>query len=231
MQIHNIFPLSIFHDTIDIDKKEREKLISLIYEFHKKSTPIHKPENAWTGDIHGHEFLLSKPGFENIYSLISAKIVDYLSMLAVNIEKIDLYFQRSWATITKDKQKIQFHTHTQSNISFAYYLLKPKDSGGIIFEMTNTPNSVCNNIFAKDKFDKGLMKESNVYNVNQAMFDFKEGSIVIFPSQTRHATMENKSGQPRISLSGDISLMLKDSSGFEHIMPNFKYWQKIKNKN
>ena len=85
MQIHNIFPLSIFHDTIDIDKKEREKLISLIYEFHKKSIPIHKPENAWTGDIHGHEFLLSKPGFENIYSLISAKIVDYLSMLDVNI--------------------------------------------------------------------------------------------------------------------------------------------------
>ena len=90
MQIHNIFPLSIFHDTIDIDKKEREKLISLIYEFHKKSIPIHKPENAWTGDIHGHEFLLSKPGFEKIYSLISSKINDYLNMLAINIEKIDL---------------------------------------------------------------------------------------------------------------------------------------------
>ena len=149
-------------------------------------------------------------------------------MLAINTAKIDLYFQRSWATITKDKQKIQFHTHTQSNISFAYYLLKPKNSGGIIFEMTNTPNSISNNIFAKDKFEKGLIKESNIYNINQAMFDFKQDSIVIFPSQTRHATMINQSSEKRISLSGDITLMLKDSSGFEHIMPNFKHWQKIK---
>ncbi|PPR46014.1 MAG: hypothetical protein CFH18_00410 [Alphaproteobacteria bacterium MarineAlpha5_Bin8] len=227
MQIHNIFPLSIFHDTIELDEEERNNLVKLISNSHNTSTSIHKPENAWTGDIHGHEFLLSKPGFEKIYSLISSKINDYLNMLAINIEKIDLYFQRSWATITKDKQKIQFHTHTQSNISFAYYLLKPKNSGGIIFEMNNTPNSICNNIFAKDKFEKGLIKESNIYNINQAMFDFKQDSIVIFPSQTRHATMVNESGQTRISLSGDISLMLKDSSGFEHIMPNFKHWQKI----
>ena len=228
MQIHNIFPLSIFHDTIDINEKERNKLIKLIEETHKKSTPIHKPENAWTGDIHGNEFLLSKPGFENIYSLISSKIIDYLNMLAIDTKKIDLYFQRSWATITKDKQKIQFHTHTQSNISFAYYLLKPKNSGGIIFEITNAPNSISNNIFAKDKFEKGLIKESNIYNINQAMFDFKQDSIAIFPSQTRHATMVNQSSEKRISLSGDITLMLKDSSGFEHIMPNFKNWQKIK---
>ena len=198
---------------------------------HKKSTPINKPQNAWTGDIHGYEFLLSNPGFEKISSLISSKILDYLDMLAINTVRIDLFFQRSWATITKDKQQIQFHTHSQSNISFAYYLLKPKNSGGIIFETSDSQNAISKNIFVRDKVEKGLMKEVNLYNINQAIFDLQQDSIVIFPSKTRHATVPNQSEQTRISLSGDITVMLKDSSGFEHLMPNFKHWQKINGKN
>ena len=39
--------------------------------------------------------------------------------------------------------------------------------------------------------------------------------------------MPNKSGKSRISISGDITIMLKNSDGFEHLMPNFKYWTKV----
>ena len=40
--------------------------------------------------------------------------------------------------------------------------------------------------------------------------------------------MPNKSGQVRISISGDITIMLKNSEGFEHLMPNFSNWTKFK---
>ena len=50
---------------------------------------------------------------------------------------------------------------------------------------------------------------------------------IIFPSKTPHATVPNKSGSPRISISGDISIMLKDSKGFEHLMPSFSNWTKF----
>ena len=46
-------------------------------------------------------------------------------------------------------------------------------------------------------------------------------------AKTPHATVPNQSGKPRISISGDISLMLKDSNGFEHLMPNFSNWTKF----
>ena len=59
------------------------------------------------------------------------------------------------------------------------------------------------------------------------MFDPIQDSIFIFPSKTPHATLPNKSGFPRISISGDVTIMLKDSKGFEHLMPNFKNWSKI----
>ena len=59
------------------------------------------------------------------------------------------------------------------------------------------------------------------------MFDPIQDAIIIFPSKTSHATLPNNSKLPRISISGDISIMLKDSTGFEHLMPNFKNWTKF----
>ena len=224
MQIHNIFPLSIFHDTIELDEEERNNLVKLISNSHNTSTSIHKPENAWTGDIHGHEFLLSKPGFEKIYSLISSKINDYLNMLAINIEKIDLYFQRSWATITKDKQKIQFHTHTQSNISFAYYLKKPENSGDLRFS-AEPQNEIATGLFSGDHVNLGLIKKVNPRNIPNADIKIKENDIVVFPSKARHSTMPNLTDEPRISISGDVTIMLKDSLGYEKIMPHYNNWQ------
>ena len=227
MKIHNIFPLTIIHDKIEISDDERNKLVHNIFSSHKNSNPNHNPENAWTGDVHGYEFLLKQADFSNIASLISKKVYEYLKVLSINTEHIDLYFQRSWATITDKEQRITFHTHSQSNISFAYYLLKPVNSGGIIFRSNEPANAISKNIFVRDKLEKGLL-ETNAYNANEAMFDVEQDSILIFPSKSSHGTMPNKSGQKRISISGDISLMLKDSKGFEHLMPNYKYWQKLK---
>ena len=41
------------------------------------------------------------------------------------------------------------------------------------------------------------------------MFDLGQDSIIIFPSKTPHATMPNKSGKLRVSISGDVKLCLK----------------------
>ena len=227
MKIHNLFPLTIFHDTIKISNDERQKLINTIISMHEKSTPKHNPHSAWTGDVHGYEFLFNQKDFEDIGKKITSKIREYLEMLSINNNKIDLYYQRSWATITKEAQNIKTHTHSQSNISFAYYLLKPKNSGGIIFQSKDPQNAISENIFGIDKIEKGLLKNINAYNTNEIQIDLKQDSIIIFPSKSRHATAPNTSGEKRISLSGDVTLMLKTSGGYEHLMPNFSHWKKF----
>ena len=78
------------------------------------------------------------------------------------------------------------------------------------------------------KLEKSLIKKANAYNSDKSVFDLEQDSIIIFPSKTPHATMPNKSGQVRISISGDITIMLKNSEGFEHLMPNFSNWTKFK---
>ena len=186
-----------------------------------------KSSYAWTGDTKGYEFLFSNTLFKNLSKKISSVIIEYLNLLEINSNHLDIYYQRSWATYTENEQSINFHTHSQSNISFAYYLLKPEKSGGIIFRSNELQNEVAKNIFTNSKLEKSLVNKANPYNSDKSMFDLDQDSIIIFPSKTPHATVPNKSGSPRISISGDISIMLKDSKGFEHLMPSFSNWTKF----
>ena len=225
MKALNLFPLTVFQDNISIDEKQRNLLINEITKM--QSVQNDQSSYAWTGDTKGHEFLFENKLFKDLANKISSSVIKYLQILEINTNLLDIYYQRSWATFTKSEQNINFHTHSQSNISFAYYLLKPKDSGGIIFRSNELQNEIAKNIFTSSKLEKSLINKPNAYNSDRSVFDLEQDSIIIFPSKTLHATMPNKSDQVRISISGDITIMLKDSKGFEHLMPNFNNWTKF----
>ena len=227
MKIFNLFPLTILEDAIEITDEDRDTLVQSIIKMKSDNEDNKKSDYAWTGDTKGHEFLFNNKLFKNLSNKISNSIINYLRVLDINTDLLDIYYQRSWATYTESEQKINFHTHSQSNISFAYYLLKPKNSGGIIFKSNELQNELAKNIFTSSKLEKSLIKKANVYNSDKSMFDPNQGSIIIFPSKTPHATLPNKSSLPRISISGDVSIMLKNSNGFEHLMPNFRNWTKF----
>ena len=227
MQLFNLFPLTVLQDSIHIEEQERIKLVNEIKKMRNEEKEEKKSNYAWTGDTKGHEFLFSNTTFKNISNKISAVIKEYLKALSINTEMLDIYYQRSWATYTENEQSINFHTHSQSNISFAYYLLKPPGAGGIIFRSNELQNEIAKNIFTSSKIEKSLINKPNPYNSDRSMFDLDQDSIIIFPSKTPHATMPNKSGQLRVSISGDITIMLKDSKGFEHLMPSFNNWTKF----
>ena len=227
MNVFNLFPLTVLKETISIEEEEREKLVNAIKKMKETNNEKNYSSYAWTGDTNGHEFLFSNKLFKNLSNQISKFIVEYLQTLEINTDLLDIYYQRSWATFTENEQSINFHTHSQSNISFAYYLLKPEGSGGIIFKSNELQNEVAKNIFTSSKLEKSLINKPNAYNSDRSMFDLEQDSIIIFPSKTLHATAPNKSGHPRISISGDVSIMLKESKGFEHLMPNFSNWTKF----
>ena len=227
MKSYNIFPLSVYKDTIFIEENERKQLIERILKTKNHSIKKQSKESAWTGDINGEEYLFNQEGFANIKDKISLKLYEYLNFLGLNTDLINIYCQRSWATVTDKTENIKFHKHWQSNVSFAYYLSKPENSGDILFKNEDPQNAISNNIYEKDKIEKGLLKTINVQNSNEVTLSAEEGSIVIFPSKTLHATQPNKSNKTRISLSGDISITLKNSEGFEHIMPDIKNWIKL----
>ena len=163
---------------------------------------------------------------KNIEVSVSEKIKKYTSMLNLDNSKLSFFYQRSWATITKNKERIQPHSHDQSNISFAYYLLKPKNTGDIRF-ISEPQNEIAKGMFHKEKLDLGLLQKIDHRNTPNVDLKVEEDDIVIFPSKTKHATTPNLTEQTRISISGDVTIMLKDSYGHERLMPHFENWQQF----
>ena len=217
-------PFSVFKDIININNSQKAIMIKRILDIKNSNQ---NNNSAWTSDINGEQFLLRNKFFRKLYKEIGTKVKEYASTLNINIEMIDFYMQRSWATVCNKNEYLNPHKHWQSNISFAYYLKKPLNSGNIVFSFNENPNEIADKLFSYDKLKKGLLHDIN--NLNQTVFELEaiEDEIIIFPSKTAHSTMKNLSNEERISISGDISIMLKNSNEFEHLLPNPNLWQRF----
>ena len=230
-KIFNFFPLTLYKSTISLPVNEKKELIEEIHSMKKNSENLdHKSDNsAWTGDLHGFEFLHENPKFNNLFNEIYKSILEYLESLSVNPEKLDLYFQRSWATISKSGENIANHRHTQSHISFAYYLSKEKDDSKISFYDQYKHNEFIPSLFdSMSVVRKGILKKRDVLNSAKVIFDTREDEIVIFPSKTLHGTELGTNSQ-RISISADIVLVAKDTTSLEHLMTPLKKWKLFSN--
>ncbi len=56
---------------------------------------------------------------------------------------------------------------------------------------------------------------------------YNEDDIVIFPSKTLRSTDQIKTNNDRISVSGDIIFLAKDTNTLEHLTPSFENWKKL----
>ena len=224
-EIYDLFPLSVVKDKILLSSSDKKELTELIFGIEKETKDINKNQyTAWLGDTRGHEFLFKNPKFYNLAELVEKKIKTYSKLLHINNEKLEFYHQRTWATITRKTERIHLHSHDQSNISFAYYLLKPENSGDIRFAV-DPQNEIAKGLFDQTKLNLGLLDEYDKRNSTAVDIKVEEDDIIIFPSKTKHSTIPNASDQPRISISGDVCVMLKDSYGHERLMPNYSHWK------
>ena len=132
-QIYNFFPLSIYRDKIILSPENKKEMIEEIIKMKKDSDKGLKPaQNAWTGDTHGHEYLFKNEKFKIFYEEVEKHIIKYMDHFEIDVSKLEFYFQRSWATLSNSKEHISPHDHSQSNLSFAYYLKKQKGDSEFI---------------------------------------------------------------------------------------------------
>ena len=225
-EIINLFPLSIYKTKLDLDDAYRDRLVDEILEM--GSSEINKtPGKAWTGDINGFEFLHKRESFEDLFRRLANPLLGYLDSIGIESSKLDLFYTRSWAAISRQRENILPHSHLQSQISLVYYLKKPKNSGGLAFLDDDPPNQFAGNLFSVLMVENGIVKSQEVFNVKSALLDSEEDGVVVFPSKTRHATQPNKSEDVRISVSADIVVTLKERVSVEYLMPSIGEWGKI----
>ena len=230
MNLINLFPLTVIKDKIEIDEKDRNIMIEEIKNMKKnsKNKNYQTESNAWTGDTQGFEFIHKNEKFILLFNEIIKRVWGYLNCIEIDNKLVDLYIQRSWATISEGNERIKKHRHFQSHISFAYYLKKSKQDSNLVVFDESYKNEIMPGIFRSDTaLQKGIVRKMNHFNVTQAIINVEENDIVIFPSKTIHSTQPTKSNDERISISADIVCVAKDSNLLEMGMPPLKEWSKM----
>ena len=230
MKVLNLFPLSIVQDKILIDEKIKKQMIEEIQSMlgSSKNKDFKGPQDSWTGDTQGFEYLFKNDKFKLLFEQIKLRLINYLNHLGINEDKIDLYMTRSWATISNGKERIKQHKHQQSHISFAYYLKKDVEDSNIVFFEEHQPNEIEPSLFTSPTLKKaGVIKEVNLFNAPSVDIKVEQDDIVIFPSKAMHGTQVSKSNNERISISGDIVCIAKNSELLENMMPPLEKWDKM----
>tara|TARA_A200000113_G_scaffold140418_1_gene126144 strand:+ start:97 stop:789 length:693 start_codon:yes stop_codon:yes gene_type:complete len=230
MKVLNLFPLSIIQDKILIDTDIKKQMLEEIQtmQIASKNKNYKLPQDSWTGDTQGFEYLFKNQKFELLFKQIKTKLVNYLRHLGINENKVDLYMTRSWATISNGKERIRQHKHQQSHISFAYYLKKDIENSNLFFFNENSINEIVPSLFTSPTLKKaGVIKEMNLFNAPSVDIKVEEDDIVIFPSKAMHGTQFNKSNNERISISGDVICLAKESELLENMMPPLEKWDKM----
>ncbi len=220
----DLFALSVFRQRLAVADQQRRQLAELILDLEKNDKRSRGEEEAWLGDVSGSEFLFSHEAFADLFAAIGVSVRSYVAGLGLDTEQLAFWFQRSWATISHEGERIFEHAHLQSHLSFAYYLQKPTEGGGIYFSVATHPNEFAAGLFTLAKESLGILKTPGPRTLNRIYVEPVEDEILVFPSRTLHSTAPNLTDQPRISISGDIVVTLKDSAGHETLMPPVQRW-------
>lgn len=223
-KIVNLFPLSVYIDDVAEHAELKTKLLPGI-----QSLPPYRPDArwAWTGDVEGHGFIHLEEAYQPWVAAMVPHVHRYLELLRLRTEYLDVFFQRSWPTMTRRRQEIGGHNHENCHISLVYYLHKPEGSGGIRFMMPHAPNEIVPNLFSAATAVQPFFHERTPFNSTHADLDLDEGQVLIFPSKTLHQTSTNQTNDDRVSLVADIAVMLKPDAQCEKFMPSFAHWRKV----
>ena len=230
MKVHNFFPLSILQDQIKLTDEEKINLIDdiRVMKSNSQNSDYKLNKASWTGDTQGHEYIYNNPKFNNLFEEIKKKIQIYLDFLKIDKDQIETYIQRSWATISVGSEVISKHQHLQSHLSFSYYLKKSKEDSNFIIYDNEKKNEFIPGLFgSRTLVQKKLIKQITLATATKISLDIKEDDIVIFPSKTPHGTEQIKTNDERISISGDVIFLAKDTNLIEHLTPNFNNWKKL----
>ncbi len=230
-KIYNFFPLSIYRAKIKLSEKNKKEMIQEIVKMKEDSDKGLKPaQNAWTGDTHGHEYLYKNEKFKLFYEEVEKHVIEYMNHFELDTNKLEFYFQRSWATLSSSKEHISPHDHSQSNLSFAYYLKKESGDSKLVLIDKLKHNEFIPQLFTSVSADRNkIFKKRTTSNIARINIEPEEDDIIIFPSKTLHGTEKGANNNERISISADISIFAKESKNLEHLTPPFFEWKKFTN--
>lgn len=229
MQLQTLFPLVVAVSELKNSSYYKQALIRRILELREASDNYVNADRSWTGDVHGVDTLHNDSEFAWLSEQVALNVLQYLDKLGHDLDKYDLYLQRSWPVIAGNGQAVTPHTHPTAHLSAVYYVSIPGQgkAGDLIFLNQASPNEPFEGV--SSHMTNGY-KKINKFNAPTAHFRPTEGQLIIFPSSANHAVEANQTDEMRISISYDLVLTARENydSGRtpEFLVPSPAKWRK-----
>ena len=194
-----LFPTPVWTLELENFKSVNEDMYSYIKnEQASDSSGINKSNiKGW----HSKDFNLDHSDPKNFIKFISSSIEQVMTDMNWDKENQVVKINNMWAIINTGGSSNAQHQHGNSNISGAYYVRAPKNSGDIVF-YDPRPAPV---------YFHPNAKSPNLLNAQVNSVSPKEGVLVLFPSYLDHSVNENLSNEERVVISFNIRINSKSN--------------------
>jgi uncharacterized protein (TIGR02466 family) len=180
-EILNFFPQTVFKYKVNNFKEYNKKLSEYIYNLQREDKNGIQRSNR--GGWHSNSFKLKDTNsIQHEFALETSKYVfDTIKTYGWILEPDKVICSEMWAIINRKNDFNIMHTHPNCNLSAAYYVKAPKDSGKFTIE---NPNSI-------NKHNYPPSNKKTKFNSNLEKLDIEEGDLFIFPAHLPHGVEEN----------------------------------------
>lgn len=163
--------------------------------------------------------LYKDKNFEELFEEIEVAIKIFLREHHYNLDVLDVYITKAWASLTKKGEFIAEHNHTASHYSVVYYV-EAENQGNINFKKLESPG-----LFIPGSTE--CYTEHNEHNIESITYSARTGDLIIFPSNMMHGTEINQQESSRVSVALDFLLTMKKGQVSEHNLSSPETWKKI----
>lgn len=186
-----LFPSIVSEVECDYFKLIQTNLIEWIYNYQKNTDGVnYSNRGGWQSPS---DFYLSDSFTE---------FADYIlqnSLAALTHYNLEFKLSNMWININRKGDYNLIHDHPNSIISGVLWVKTPKNCGVLRFE---SPHSFTQYLLL-DNIDCEVAKEQNYYE--NYIFNPKEGTMIIFPSDLKHGVEPNESDEDRISIAFNLN--------------------------
>ena len=148
---------------------------------------------------HSRNFDIKDDEPKNFIEAIKKNINKAINDMGWDLTNQEVTLSNMWAIMNKKGAMNQKHSHSNSDLSAAYYVTAKEGCGDIVF-YDPRPGKV---------YKHPLSNKPNLLNANNNGVKPESGMLVLFPSYLEHSVNPNTSDHERIVISFNISLEKK----------------------
>jgi len=190
----DFFPTPIY--SFKVSSPKRDQWLKTIDEL-----KMLYPKDPSVPLFRGHKIqlnLFNDPRFEEFKMIVYKNALSVANDLHIDFNRMEMKLDHAWASINKRGDFNEFHSHANCDLSGTFYLQSMPSLGYLRFRDPREP------VLLKNP----LLTKSNLYT-EEVKFAPIQGMMHIFPSWLLHQVDPNPVDFERISLSFNISFVMK----------------------